>query len=787
MDIDNKTPRNISALVNRLDSPSVGEKTAALDQFGQLFRDGQFWHSLDKDSQDQIRDHFLDLLDQSPVEDDLGVLSIGNFDFSHIIRVSTLVPDDRILDRLHILVKSDDPKVSFATIGAMDKASGYSVKKDIATPGIHESHVSGHNLRLDNNGMMFEMLQRHVPNESASVHAMDGNVAMDVSGNENTASRYVNTGFVLENDPDHPIAVSTPLKPASGYYFIVNVGEIEGWSGDENPTELVHLDNDAVLQIAISSIDEGISLKPGFDTGTIGIRPEGAYVVSQPGSQTNDTLKAKHFSDWLFFPVTTSLKKGQYHMRCMVYTKQILLQSRCVTVHVQNAWPQGARAAWSSKVDFTISDTLFADVFNQLQEHRASFFFDIATQGDSRVYVFSPDGKGSFINQNIVLEEAELKKLIACAREKLKDAAFLMVPGKATEYKFLNGGQQDLNSLVEGLILLATWGFNVYDKIHKDIQLKKSLDFSEILQDTSYIQVVMKENPQNFFPIGMIYDFNLKTQQDTSRYHLCPQFLKALQDKKSLKELRCFVNNCTAKTDPDGLTVCPMGFWGFRHIIGSPLSVAGDSIRNSIQSGDELKILFARAQPLDSGDAHLKAVRNIVTIDQNRFKKASVDLAKDEKDLLVKLNQPPHIIYFFCHGTDTTHGDVPLLIFDENNKKFTIDPTFFLGIDIPSWEKRRPLIFLNGCHTGDIGPGKYLDFIKPLIVTYKASGVIGTEINIHPVMASIFAQKCLSSFIGGASIGEAVRDARLAVLSTYNPLGLVYDPFISGGLKLEKV
>ena len=51
-------------------------------------------------------------------------------------------------------------------------------------------------------------------------------------------------------------------------------------------------------------------------------------------------------------------------------------------------------------------------------------------------------------------------------------------------------------------------------------------------------------------------------------------------------------------------------------------------------------------------------------------------------------------------------------------------------------------------------------------------------------MASIFAEKCLATFLAGGTIAEAIRGARLKVLSPYNPLGLAYNPFISGGIRL---
>jgi len=65
------------------------------------------------------------------------------------------------------------------------------------------------------------------------------------------------------------------------------------------------------------------------------------------------------------------------------------------------------------------------------------------------------------------------------------------------------------------------------------------------------------------------------------------------------------------------------------------------------------------------------------------------------------------------------------------------------------------------------------------------AGVIGKErLLFFAPMASIFAEKCLATFLAGGTIAEAIRGARLKVLSPYNPLGLAYNPFISGGIRL---
>jgi hypothetical protein len=52
-------------------------------------------------------------------------------------------------------------------------------------------------------------------------------------------------------------------------------------------------------------------------------------------------------------------------------------------------------------------------------------------------------------------------------------------------------------------------------------------------------------------------------------------------------------------------------------------------------------------------------------------------------------------------------------------------------------------------------------------------------------LATAFAEECLRRFLDGAPIGEAVRDARLALLAQGNPLGLAYIPFVIASLRLR--
>ena len=101
------------------------------------------------------------------------------------------------------------------------------------------------------------------------------------------------------------------------------------------------------------------------------------------------------------------------------------------------------------------------------------------------------------------------------------------------------------------------------------------------------------------------------------------------------------------------------------------------------------------------------------------------------------------------------------------------------------WEKIRPLVFINGCHTTQITPERALDFVSGFIETSGAAGVIGTEITIFEPLAVQFAEECLRRFLfENQTLGEAVRGARLHLLKQGNPLGLVYIPYALPALKL---
>jgi len=102
------------------------------------------------------------------------------------------------------------------------------------------------------------------------------------------------------------------------------------------------------------------------------------------------------------------------------------------------------------------------------------------------------------------------------------------------------------------------------------------------------------------------------------------------------------------------------------------------------------------------------------------------------------------------------------------------------------WIRRRPLVFINGCHTTAVEPEKVVEFVSSLVGSAQAAGVIGTEITFFEPLATVFGLEYLQRFIGDATVGDAVRGARLALLKSGNPLGLVYVPFALASLRMTQ-
>ncbi|MCB0033573.1 MAG: CHAT domain-containing protein, partial [Anaerolineales bacterium] len=305
----------------------------------------------------------------------------------------------------------------------------------------------------------------------------------------------------------------------------------------------------------------------------------------------------------------------------------------------------------------------------------------------------------------------------------------------------------------------------------------KQRQLETVLKPSSYIHFASKEAANMIMPLAMLYDrrkFNSDLRQDV--YKLCPEFIQTVNEQRPLATSKCFQGACPSEAAAD--TVCPSGFWGFRHRLGMPVSTPTvTDIPTTLTYMNDPQLVMSVALNLGEVNQHMRSMIRL-------WPSKSLKIVKSPEDTILSfLNEKPHLVYFYCHGGET-QGHAYLQVGTADSSQNISSETLFRE-DV-YWEEPRPLVIINGCHTTALEPRAALDLVSGFMEVGNASGVIGTEITIFETLAQGFAEPLLSALLNGEPVGEAVRLARLALLQQKNPLGLVYVPFALAGVRMQR-
>jgi hypothetical protein len=238
--------------------------------------------------------------------------------------------------------------------------------------------------------------------------------------------------------------------------------------------------------------------------------------------------------------------------------------------------------------------------------------------------------------------------------------------------------------------------------------------------------------------------------------------------------------------------ICPLHFWGFKHIVEVPPQQVKETatgtrpLENRILTEGTVQMAAAVNAKLSMAEQHLGELEALCSgiAAQWRAKEYRRDAV-----LLALKNTSLDFIYFYGHargGEADPTANPPYL---EVQAKEDPQP----GIIKPGqlsynhkWD-HHPLVFLNGCGTVGYSPDALSPFIEKLVQDRGAAGVIGTEIPVWEALASEFAKLFLGAFLKGTGAGEALLQARRALLSQSNPLGLVYTLYAAAELSLSGI
>ncbi len=587
--------------------------------------------------------------------------------------------------------------------------------------------------------------------------------------------RVVSTGFADPLNPGLPARPNIPLETGARYFFWLQIGAPV--AGSIETAEVVldtsELPPDARLTVALFAYPGELLLTPGQDVGQLQLNPDGTITVGRPAAaaeEADEDLRASR----LFFPVETPATPGVYRLRCHIYYEQILLQSRVVTARVSSDPEPGRDAALTAETDFILSRQFSPTQLAPLPPHRLSLLLN---DNDGATHGLRFWGEGEFKNDS-ALDAGELQNLIDLVRGALRQAAW----GDEEEYEpakpYLYDGPLDLKRLRVDLLRMAIRGYRMYDVlINRLAGGREAVDrLQALMRRPGHIQLAARQHVRLVIPAAMIYDYWLDTGLKASEYRFCPEFESWLQAGKPLSDCPCFQGDCPTVDEDD--VVCPSGFWGFRHALGVPVTLPNSPDAPAVLpagAGPELAVAVSTDPNFTGREAHEAALR--------KLHPHLIYHYANERPETIELMQKrsPHVFYFFCHGR--LSADTPAL---------EVGPPGTRGISRDNlrskrirWEKIRPLVFLNGCHTTALSPDRAIDLVSGFVDTAAAAGVIGTEIVNFVPLARTFAEEMLRRFFAGEPIGEAVRAGRLAVLQQGNPLGLIFVPFVMSGLKLE--
>ncbi|MCT7953143.1 CHAT domain-containing protein [Ancylothrix sp. C2] len=466
------------------------------------------------------------------------------------------------------------------------------------------------------------------------------------------------------------------------------------------------------------------------------------------------TLPRSGASDQIKFTVKPNRFEGRGYIRVELFYRGYLLQSKQIAVLVVptagSEIPESLRPPQSARITFTTTNLLSNEQLALLPERILAVNVELDTRDGSIDFRFldRTQGDRELAFYDTTLQPTALGNAIAGIRQQLCST---LIEGY---YGLVEGSLEQLNTW---LPRLADAGHELYRQILPQKQGLLVDEQGEVLQAALKSGTIIQVNPvlgKVTIPWGLLYERKVKPSKRTS---VCEHFTK--------HDLDC--TNCPNKNNPN--FVCPHGFWGYRYSIEQlPCWVSNkhptpSALVRQIQNELPLYLSFNVWREFNLWGEH-----------QEKLKEAgSLELLTSEEIQQIEMTWEAYgnqldLVYFYCHGGVEETLKRPYLEVSDDRIYSN-----FLECYESTW-KHHPLVFLNGCATGDYGPESYVSLIDDFL-NAGASGVVGTECPVSEPFAEHYATEVLRRLFAGEPMGQAMLTVRQELLQRYfNPLGLVY-------------
>ncbi len=311
------------------------------------------------------------------------------------------------------------------------------------------------------------------------------------------------------------------------------------------------------------------------------------------------------------------------------------------------------------------------------------------------------------------------------------------------------------------------------------------------------IHVARTHSSTYVYPWSLIYQHSL--EGDSANWKYCDVIQLEWTNGRRSKPP---ADRCPFNIDEDDhrRVLCPYGFWGLKHLIEQPVSVAvtkdgkydpNKNVTTKIARNRgklRLAVGVTRDAKLDGKliGTHLIAMRSLPTVD---FAPPEAENADD----MLRVLDTPQIVYFLCHGMyDKFETSVFLGIGPDDNKRdHRIYPSMLddwttkkAKPNLSDWTSIRPLVFINGCETMNVTPDQMLSFVSAFS-SVPAGGIVGTEVSVQLPVAAEFARIFFEGLLAkqDMTVGEAMRNARWELANKGNLLGLAYTAYCMANLQ----
>ncbi|MEU7872420.1 hypothetical protein [Dactylosporangium sp. NPDC049140] len=599
-----------------------------------------------------------------------------------------------------------------------------------------------------------------------------------------TSGPLVSTGIAGHGRPRRTLAPDRCLEPGTDYVFWFATGARPRRGAIDTSFRALVPPPDAgpgtELHVAVFAYPDELVLDPAADVGVLSVHPGGIRIAEQPAARYTG-------SDRLCFPFRTPAREGRFRLRCNVYCRRTLLQSRVVevTVRAGGTAPEALRTV----VDYVAGGALDHDTLTDVEPLRLSVLVNDNGDGTSAFRFFGEQR----LKADVVLDRGELQDEIDRARRTLSHVAWGDAGGwtEGARYRY---GRLPGSTFHDDLITMALSGYRFWahtaGRFAERVEppLPREVDppisgLQSLMRRPGVVEVAGKSGLTFTVPVALFYDYPLDTVRE--RLRVCPDALAAIGAAGSgagLAATACFRGECPAYRDPN--IVCPGGFWGFRHAVALPQSltyaVAGDAVPDDGPDGRYLDVTDRPNVIVGVADefagAHEQWVASL----------GATHRRYDDRDaLLAGLRDRafgPHLVYLYCHGSD--RAGLPAVVVGQSGSPG-------IGYELIAdggvyWPRTHPLVFLNGCRTATVEPRVAMNFVDAFVRVARASGLIGTEITTDERLGARFGRAFLECFVERRDpLAAALLDARLTLLAEGDPLGMAFVGYAAPQLRIR--